>query len=294
MQRPLLRPSSRYRLQTAGLGPAGNPPVHDSCGFFFCPAVPSVPLTAAFLLILFTAVFTGCGRRDAAASPPLGTITSGPTSSNHVAETGATAGSSPLPEVGDAADPRMAELIAADELATQGRFMDAETAYLALLKKAPDYEEAHFNLGFLYARQGRTNDAISHYETAIKLVPTYAEAHSNLGNLLVRARRFEEAIQHLQTALAADPKNSRTHNNLGTAFASAGQLTNAIPQFARAVQLNPDFAEAWFNLGRSQLVLDRVDEAIAALQTAVRLEPAMGPAHGQLRKAMERRQVLGY
>jgi hypothetical protein len=37
-----------------------------------------------------------------------------------------------------------------------------------------------------------------------------------------------------------------------------------------------------------------VDEAIAALQTAVRLEPAMGPAHGQLRKAMERKQVLGY
>jgi tetratricopeptide (TPR) repeat protein len=294
MQRPLLRPNSRYRLRTAGFGPAQNTPAHDSCGFFFCLPVLDVPLTAAIFLTLSMALFTGCGRRETAASSHLGTTASGSASSNRVIEMADNTGSSPLPDLGDAADPRMAELIAADELSMQGRFADAESAYLALLKKAPDYEEAHFNLGFLYARQGRTNDAIGHYETAIRLVPTYAEAHSNLGNLLVRARRFDEAIQHLQTALAADPKNSRTHNNLGTAFASAGQLTNAIPQFARAVQLNPDFAEAWFNLGRSQLVLDRVDEAIAALQTAVRLEPAMGPAHGQLRKAMERKQVLGY
>lgn len=294
MQRPLLRPNSHHRLWTAGFGPAGNTPVHASCGFFFGLPVLDAPLTAAAFLALSAALFTGCGRREASSSPPPGTPASGSTSSNRVIETADATGSSPLPDVGDAVDPRMAELIAADDLATKGRFADAEAAYLALLKRAPDYEEAHFNLGFLYARQGRTNDAIRHYETAIRLVPTYAEAHSNLGNLLVRARRFDEAIQHHQTALAADPKNSRTHNNLGTAFASAGQLTNAIPQFARAVQLNPDFAEAWFNLGRSQLVLDRVDEAIAALQTAVRLEPAMGPAQGQLRKAMERKQVLGY
>lgn len=271
-----------------------NNPVSDSRGFVFRVAHRDHPVGVAYVWLALVALIAGCGRepsaaRSAQAPPQAGIVTAASPASTQSGD-----GSSPLPDVGDAADPRMAELIAADELATRGRFGEAETAYLALLKKAPDYEEAHFNLGFLYARQGRTNDAIGHYEMAIKLVPTYAEAHSNLGNLLVRSRRFDEAIQHLQTALAADPKNSRTHNNLGTAYASAGQLTNAIPEFARAVQLNPDFAEAWFNLGRSQLVLDRVDEAISALQTAIRLEPSMGPAQGQLRKAMERRQALGY
>lgn len=291
MQTPQLRPSNRDPLRTAGTVPVKKWPVRLYCGFLFWALIRgSLALVGASSILLLS----GCGRDASSTRTADGSSGLLLSTSSVVAFTNGIDAATPLPDLGDAADPRMAELIAADELASKGRTGEAEAAYLTLLKQSPDYEEAHFNLGFLYARQGRTNDAISHYETAIQLVPTYAEAHSNLGNLLVRARRFDEAVQHLQTALAVDPKNSRTYNNLGSAFASAGQITNAIPQFAKAVQLNPDFAEAWFNLGRSQLALDRVDEAIGAFQTAIRLEPSMGPAQGQLRKAMERKQALGY
>ncbi|MBM3901888.1 MAG: tetratricopeptide repeat protein [Verrucomicrobia bacterium] len=291
MQTPQFLPSSPDPLRTAGTVSVKMWPGGLSCGFLFLALFRGSLAPAATSLIL---LFSGCGQDVPSTRTADGSSGSPQSTPSVVASTNGIDGATPLPDLGDAADPRMAELIAADELASKGRTGEAEAAYLTLLKQSPDYEEAHFNLGFLYARQGRTNDAISHYETAIRLVPTYAEAHSNLGNLFVRAKRFDEAIHHLQTALAADPKNSRTYNNLGSAFASAGQMTNAIPQFAKAVQLNPDFAEAWFNLGRSQLVLDRVDEAIAAFQTAIRLEPSMGPAQGQLRKAMERKQALGY
>ena len=89
------------------------------------------------------------------------------------------------------------ELERAEELARTGKLEAAVAAYTALLGKASDNEEVHFNYAHLLARMGKTNEAVVEYETALKLLPTYAEAHNNLGNLLVKQKKFDEAqVRH--------------------------------------------------------------------------------------------------
>ena len=52
----------------------------------------------------------------------------------------------------------------------------------------PDYEEAHYNLGYIDERNGDYDAAITRYRRAIELDPNYKEARARLGPLLNRRR----------------------------------------------------------------------------------------------------------
>ena len=46
---------------------------------------------------------------------------------------------------------------------------------------APDYAEAHNNLGYLFFQERRADDAIAQFKAALRIQPDYAESHNNLG-----------------------------------------------------------------------------------------------------------------
>jgi tetratricopeptide (TPR) repeat protein len=66
-----------------------------------------------------------------------------------------------------------------------------------LLKRAqtldPDYADAYFQLGNLYAEQHRLNDAIDQYERALKVNSTSANFHYRLGQALARTGKSDRA-----------------------------------------------------------------------------------------------------
>jgi tetratricopeptide (TPR) repeat protein len=67
----------------------------------------------------------------------------------------------------------------------------------SLLKQAltldPNYADAYFQLGILYADQRKYPEAIEHYERAIKINPNAANTHYRLGQALVRAGKVARA-----------------------------------------------------------------------------------------------------
>jgi tetratricopeptide (TPR) repeat protein len=54
------------------------------------------------------------------------------------------------------------------------------------LRLAPDFAEAHYNLGNALAQVGRVQEAIQHYEQALRIKPDFAVARNALARLEAR------------------------------------------------------------------------------------------------------------
>ena len=97
---------------------------------------------------------------------------------------------------------------------------------------------------------------MAHFREAVRIAPDYVDAHNNLGIALDRRGSVDEAMAQLRGGLApsdpSSPESTTTwhrsspevHNNLGIALARSGRTQEAIAQFREALRFNPDFAPA--------------------------------------------------
>jgi protein O-mannosyl-transferase len=142
--------------------------------------------------------------------------------------------------------------------ARQGRLADAAVHYRHAIELQPTYDEALNNLGVVTAALGDLPGAVELFRRALAINPDYADAHVNWGNALVRVRRLDEAIPHYQEAIAAHPDHEDAYHNWGVALAQKGELASAIERFRQTLAINPNHAEARLYLDRAtQLMVKR-------------------------------------
>lgn len=122
-----------------------------------------------------------------------------------------------------------------------GKNDEAEECLRQALKIDPDYEEAHYNLGYIYRQKRKFAPAEKHLKRAIEIDPKYALAYAELGQLLAgQKERKEEAVSLLKKAVAyrADDQWSRAY--LANALWSLRKLKAAEGQYRRLLELWPD------------------------------------------------------
>jgi Flp pilus assembly protein TadD len=114
-------------------------------------------------------------------------------------------------------------------------------------------------------------DLESLWEDTLRKNPNCEMAHTNLGLLLREQNRLDEALAHFQKSRELAPRDANIYNNLGTVLLARGDVSAAIEQFQHALQLDPQFAEAISNLGLAYLAQEREQEGLEALRQAVHL-----------------------
>ena len=134
--------------------------------------------------------------------------------------------------------------------------------------------DVRFNMGIAYKAKGEAEKAIVEYKKALELAPEYAEAHNNLGNILKDQKKFDEAIYHFEASIKIFPDNPNTHNNLGTVYAIKNDIGKAAVHFAKAIRIQPTYFDARQNLGVAYMRQGRLDAAERELTQAVKM--AMG------------------
>lgn len=132
--------------------------------------------------------------------------------------------------------------------------------YERAIALAPDFAEAHANLGMLLDQEGRSAEAERHYRRSISLNPGYGETFMNLGVLLFGQKRFQEAEAAYRRALELTPGNAAAWSNLGALKAYTKQEQEAEQCYRRALTINPDDRKASFNLGCLLLRQGRYEE----------------------------------
>jgi Tfp pilus assembly protein PilF len=107
-------------------------------------------------------------------------------------------------------------------LVALGRPDDARTAYIDVIKRAPDHFGALNDFGALLAATGFRAAARTVYVQAVTHHPGNPKGHVNLANLLLRDGEIPAARGHFETALELDPEHPQAHQGLGAALAALG------------------------------------------------------------------------
>lgn len=76
------------------------------------------------------------------------------------------------------------------------------------IQLAPDFREAHLNLGAQYLRQGRYQEAMTHLQTSLEIGPPDSKAYLNLAFCYVKLQQYADAASYAKKALALDPGNT--------------------------------------------------------------------------------------
>ncbi len=137
---------------------------------------------------------------------------------------------------------RQARLDLAAILTRQGNFPEAEIqleAALELELRPRARVLALFNLAGLRQHVGDNDGAITRYQEVLALAPDFPDAHFNLGVGLARAGRLEAAADHFERVTLATPGNASGWMALAKALISADRTDDAIAAVERGLEEGP-------------------------------------------------------
>ena len=155
------------------------------------------------------------------------------------------------------------------------RHDEAEECLREALKVDPDYDEAHYNLGYNYRKEAKFDLAENHLRRAIEIDPNYALAYAELGALLVgQKNRIREAAGYLKSAVDHNPNDGWSRAYLANALWKLRKLKAAEEQYRRLIDLWPTHALPYWCYG-DFFAYERNDSSTAEsyLRKAVEIDP---------------------
>ncbi len=138
----------------------------------------------------------------------------------------------------------------------------------------------------------RYDAAIKSFKQALKIAPNYADAHNNMGNALREKGELDSAMYSYNQALSIQPDFAEVHYNIGTAQQKKGELIAAITSYKKALNIKPNYADALYNLGNSQLSAGKLDEAIGTYKQVIEVKKDYADAYNNLGNAQYKQNEL--
>jgi Flp pilus assembly protein TadD len=134
--------------------------------------------------------------------------------------------------------------------------------YQHVLELAPEWVDAHINLGVALYQLGRASEARAEFFAAVQLDPLNGISRYNLGCVLEEQGEVDEAIDHLQRAARAMPAHADVHFNLALAYEKSGERTLAREQWLSYLRNAPN--GPWATEARAHLKLCSENRKLSA------------------------------
>ena len=123
--------------------------------------------------------------------------------------------------------------------------------YQRVVELAPDWIEAHINLGVAYYQMGQLSDARAAFAAAVALDPLNGISRYNLGCTLEEMGEYDGAIEQLVRAARAMPGHADVHFNLALAYEKRGERRAARDQWTLYLRHAPN--GTWAEQARARL-----------------------------------------
>jgi len=177
--------------------------------------------------------------------------------------------------------------IEANTYLSEGRWEEAEIAYLKLLEAEPGNMWALLGLGYLYELKGLGEKAIDQYEGAAGLEPRDPWPHFFLADLYESLGQPEKSARHRRKAVELLPETpadlplfptrdfraeSRRLIRLGNRYKNRGEKARAEDAYLKVIRQDMWDGRPHLKLGKLYLEEGRVEEALTQFQRALALE----------------------
>lgn len=158
---------------------------------------------------------------------------------------------------------------------SRGRLAEAERALTHAAALAPDALAPRLELGGLYSNGlKRPADAQAAFEAATRIAPEHAGAHHGLGMALLAQGKSASALDSFRTAARLATDNPLPWHAQGRTHAAAGDLDRAMNAYNEALRIQPQFVPSRIDRGRLHLGQQRWAQARADFMTATQTAPA--------------------
>ena len=144
-----------------------------------------------------------------------------------------------------------------------------------ILDQYPKKAVEAFKKGEDYKNHQKDEQAMKSFESAIKIAPNFYQAHIELGVLYKHARRIDDAENEFLRAHDLNRTNIEPLLNLTALYLDENKPERAVSASEEAVQANSRSAPAFLNLGIALYKAAMLDKAEAALKRALELAPKM-------------------
>jgi tetratricopeptide (TPR) repeat protein len=169
-----------------------------------------------------------------------------------------------------------------------GDTRNADRAFSAIVKTAPDFYPAEAGLGYAALARRDAQAAVTHFDRALARNAGYAPALAGKGEALLSAGRTDPALEAFEAALKADPSMTSLRSRVDVLrfrsqqqqiaaarkAAEAGQLDDSRRAYLAAIAASPQSAFLY----RELAVVDRragdLASALVHAEQAVSLDPS--------------------
>lgn len=143
--------------------------------------------------------------------------------------------------------------------------------FRAAIEVAPEYSQAHNNLGLAYLEVGELNMAKRQFTKAITWDPELSLAYNNRGLVYLEWSRFDKALADFAEAAALCPEDHLPFNNAALLYMELEDYQTALELFATAISQNPQATEAHYNKGLCHQIMGQYLESQACFAAARRI-----------------------
>jgi len=162
----------------------------------------------------------------------------------------------------------------ANSLDMLGRYGDAVAEYERVIKYAPDWWEAHANLGICHARNEHPGDAERAFRRGLRYCPGSPEIRDELAaHLLAEDKDLDEALALAEEAVALGGEEIRHLYTLGEARLALDDEEGSAEAYRQVLALDPEDPNAHLELGLYHERLGEMGKAEAHMMEALKGDP---------------------
>ncbi|GAV70840.1 TPR_1 domain-containing protein/TPR_9 domain-containing protein [Cephalotus follicularis] len=171
--------------------------------------------------------------------------------------------------------PEIAEMLGDATLHyAHGRYGEAISVLLEVIRLAPSLPDSFHTLGLVYQALGNTERAMTSYWFAAHLRPKDASLWELLFTWSIEQRNINRAMYCISKAISADPSDITVKFHRASLYVELGDFRRAAESYEEILQLCPENVEALKNGAKLYLQCGQNESSVSILENYLKAHPS--------------------